>query len=156
MIINLDSFRYPYEVLEGNEYSFMFDDLIVMDAGCNIGSFSLWVYPRAKTIHAIDPSTKHLDLFKKTIKDNGITNIITYEERLLDLGGFMSGHNIPVVDVLKLDVEGDEIEILKNNFPKDKVRTIIGEYHGAPVRGLLEDLGYRYGELPNQHFIARI
>ena len=49
----------------------------------------------------------------------------------------MSGHQIPIADVLKLDVEGDEVEILSHNFPKDRVRVIIGEYHQKPVRDII-------------------
>ena len=107
-------------------------------------------------IYAVDMDEKNLKFFEETIKANELKSIKLYQERLLDLAGFMSGHDIPVVDVLKLDIEGDEVELLENNFPKDKVRVIVGEYHARPVREILEHLGYRYKEYPNQHFVARI
>lgn len=156
IVIHTDSFRYLWEVLENEEYAFLFKNLVVMDLGCNVGAFSLWVYPRASFIHAVDKDRKSLDLFRQTIKDNKLDNIRLYEERTLNLGDFMSGHGIPVVDLLKIDIEGDEFEVFENNFPYDKVRTIVGEYHDKPVKGLLEGLGYRYYEYPNQHFVARI
>ena len=156
MIIHCNSVRYIWEVLENNEYNMVFNDLVVIDAGCNIGTFSLWIYPRAKTIHAVDYVDEHLDNLRKTIKSNNLSKIIVYKERLLTLNDFMSGHSIPVVDILKLDIEGDEIEVLSNNFPIDRVRTIVGEYHEKPVKEILERLGYRYFEYPNQHFAARI
>jgi len=53
--------------------------------------------------------------------------------------------------------EGDEVEVFNQaNFPKDRIRTIIGEYHVIPVKDRLQNLGYRYFEYPNQHFMARI
>lgn len=156
MIIHTDSVRYIWEVLENNEYSFLFDKLIVLDAGCNIGSFSLWIYPHTNRIYAVDCEQGYVDHFNRTIKDNNLQSITTYVERLQDLGVFMSGQGIDFVDLLKLDVEGDEIAILQNNFPKDRVRMIVGEYHNQPVEKLLTDLGYRYFEFPNKHFVARI
>ena len=156
MIIHTDSFRYLWEVLENHEYNMLFDDLVVFDAGCNVGAFSLWIYPHTKMIYAVDMDEKNLKFFEETIKANELKSIKLYQERLLDLAGFMSGHDIPVVDVLKLDIEGDEVELLENNFPKDKVRVIVGEYHARPVREILKHLGYRYKEYPNQHFVARI
>jgi len=156
MIIHCDTTRFIWEVLENSEYSPVFDNLIVIDLGCNIGAFSLWIYPKASMIHAIDMDKASLDHFRQTIKDNELGNIVLYEERTLDLGNFMSGHGIPVADILKIDIEGEEIEVFNNNFPKDRVRTIVGEYHTRPVKDVLEALGYRYTEYPNQHFVGRI
>lgn len=156
MIIHCHSSRYIWEVLENEEYKFLFNDLVVVDLGCNIGTFSLWIYDRTKEIHAIDMEQQYIDDFNKSIKDNGYTNIHTYTERMTNLNDFLSGHNIPIVDVLKIDVEGDEISIFENNFPKEKVRMIVGEYHTYPVKELLEHMGYRYFEYPNKHFLARL
>src|SRR3972149_147688 len=138
MLIHCDTTRYIWEVLEGAEYSPIFDKLVVMDLGCNIGAFSLWIYPKAKSIHAIDMDNNNLDLFRKTISDNRLENITLYQEKVADLSAFMSGHGIPVVDILKIDIEGDELTVFNNNFPKDKVRTIVGEYHDKPVQSTLE------------------
>lgn len=79
-------------------------------------------------------------------------NIQAYS--LLD---FLNERGIKVVDILKLDVEGSEYEILNaEDFPTDRVKTIIGEYHDKPPQDRLIQLGYRYYELPNNHFMARL
>lgn len=99
MIINCDTTRFIYEVLEQGEYSFLFDNLVVLDIGCNIGTFSLWIAPRAEVVHAVDLSSRNIDLLNQTVKDNHIDNIKTYScaiagvnsardvERKADAGG---------------------------------------------------------------------
>lgn len=69
----------------------------------------------------------------------------------------MQGHGINNIDVLKIDVEGDEYEIFaKDDFPVLDIPTIIGEYHKEKTpESLLVRLGYRYLEFPNKHYIAR-
>lgn len=157
MIIHLDSTRYIFEVLEQGEYSFLFDKLRVLDLGCNIGAFSLWIYPRSERIWAVDCEQKYLDYFKETIKANGLTGIELYKERVLDLREFMQGHGIKNIDILKIDIEGDEYEIFnREDFPYKDIPTIIGEYHREETpESALVRFGYRYYELPNKHFIAR-
>lgn len=164
LTVHLDSFRYLWEVLENNEYSFLFKDLIVMDLGCNIGAFSLWIEPFASRIHAIDVDEYAISLLNKTIKDSEMEKIKTYIAKIdgvNGLAGFMSGHNIPYIDVLKMDIEGDELDVVNSeDFPYDRVQTIIGEHHYSGTlaqrfQDRLSTLGYRYAELPNNHFIAR-
>jgi len=133
----------------------MFKRLKVIDLGCNVGAFSLWIYPQADKIWAIDSEKEHLDNFNETIKDNKLDKIQTFQERLLDLSEFMRGHNVGRVDVLKIDIEGDEMELFKNDFPSHLVSSIVGEYHKESPELLLKRLGYEYIELPDKHFIAR-
>lgn len=186
MIINCDTSRFIYEVLEGNEYSFLFKDLRVLDVGCNIGAFSLWIYEAASEIHAVDLSVRNIEMLNKNIKDNNLGKIKTYccaiagkngtrlagdpsapgdGSWMLDKGDvevdgytlahFMSRNRIEKVDVLKLDVEGAEYEILQSpDFPK--IPTIIGEFHLGGLGDIFHNLGYKYKELPNNHFIARL
>lgn len=169
MIINCDTTRYIFEVMEGQEYNFLFDDLVIVDIGCNIGTFSLWLQKRAKQIYAADCDETVVELFKKTVKDNGFTNIQVFKTKIggietkdtETLAGFLEGRHTGIVDVLKLDVEGDELDIVNApSFPADKIRTILGEIHYSDNRrelfkDRLVSLGYRYTELPNNHFIAR-
>lgn len=155
MIIHLNSFRYFWEVMENNEYSFIFDDLTIVDLGCEAGSFSLWIKDKAKIIYAIDCDVEQLDLFRKTIKDNEILNIRLYEDKVTNFNEFLSARQIPFVDILKIDIEGDEVQVFNNDFPADKVRAIIGEYHSGFDKSVLERLGYSYKEYPNNHFLAR-
>lgn len=162
--VHLDSFRYLWEVLENNEYSFLFKGLIVMDLGCNIGSFSLWIEPFATQIHAIDMNEHAISLLNQTLKDSEIGNTKTYVAKIDGVNGlasFMSGHGIPYIDVLKMDIEGDEFDVVNgDDFPCDRIQTIIGEHHysgtlAQSFHDRLNDLGYRYTELPDNHFIAR-
>lgn len=156
MIIHCDTTRYIWEVLEKAEYDFIFDNLRVLDLGCNIGAFSLWIYPRTEKIWAVDMDEKMLNLFKKTIKDNEMNKIVVLQDRVLDLASFMSGHAIPSIDLLKIDIEGEEYEIFsKKDFPVAKIRNIVGEYHRDSLQPLLTSLGYEYMEIPNKHFLAR-
>lgn len=156
MIIHCDTTRFVWEVLENNEYSFLFDKLRVLDLGCNIGSFSLWIYPRATRIWAVDREQRHIDNFNKTIKDNELRGITTVTDRVLDLAHFMSGHAIDKIDVLKIDIEGDEYEIFeREDFPSKQIATIIGEYHSTSPSEVLNRRGYDYIEVAGNHFIAR-
>lgn len=156
MIIHTNSFRYFWEVYENNEYSFVFDKLRVLDLGCSEGSFSLWILPRAERIWAVDMDQNNINNFNKTIKDNDIKSVTTVVDRVTNLSEFMSGHSIDRVDLLKIDIEGDEYEIFeRDDFPSDRITTIVGEYHGDDLGDILTKRGYRYIDLPNKHFIAR-
>lgn len=155
MIIHTNSVRYLWEVMENEEYSFLFDKLRVLDLGCNIGAFSLWIHPHAEQVYAVDALQENVDLLNQTIKDNEIGNIRTFTEKVSNLSDFMYGHSLGKVDLLKMDIEGDEYEVLKNKFPSELVSTIIGEYHEGPLGDILTPMGYRYIDLPNNHFIAR-
>lgn len=156
MIIHTQSFRYLWEVMENQEYQFLFNLGTVMDLGCETGSFTLWIQKQAQMIHAVDMDESLVNMLNQSVKDNGFTNVKTYVDRVKNLGEFMSGHAIPLVDLLKIDIEGDEIEVFQNQFPKERVRMIVGEYHTQPVEQILTDMGYRYTEYPNRHFMARI
>jgi FkbM family methyltransferase len=78
MIIDVDSDRFVKEVIEGNEYSYLFKNLVVVDVGCNVGTFSLWIRKLAREIHAIDMVPEIIENFNETIKKNKIDNIKTY------------------------------------------------------------------------------
>lgn len=78
MNIYCDTTRYLYEVFEKGEYSYLFDNLTILDVGCNIGAFSFWIYPRAEIIHAIDLSYDNIANLNQTIKANNLDRIKTY------------------------------------------------------------------------------
>lgn len=156
MIINTGTFRYFWEVYENNEYSFLFDRLRVLDLGCSDGEFSLWILPRAERVWAVDINEDCINNLKKTVKDNEIKNIDVIKDCVTDLAEFMSGHAIKNIDVLKIDIEGDEYEVFdQEDFPFKEINTIIGEYHKESPEKRLIELGYRYFELSNKHFICR-
>jgi FkbM family methyltransferase len=128
------------------------EDLIVMDIGCNIGTFSFSIYDRAKKIYAIDLSKGCIDLLKQTIDYNKLDKIIPIQMALSSENGvrqvtsitqtnganmFGAGvevptmtlytlfetYNIDYVDVLKIDVEGGEYDIFSaKDFEKLKGR----------------------------------
>lgn len=75
------------------------------------------------------------------------------------LEDFMDSQNIEYADLVKMDVEGWEGRIINTPFfPKDRIGTIIGEYHhgiAEDLQGLLEYMGFKYINMKNNHFIAR-
>lgn len=126
-------------------------DLVVMDVGCNIGTFSFSIYDRAKKIYAIDFSKGCIDLLKQTIEYNKLDKIVPIQMALASSNGvcqvtsitetngspmFGAGvevpsmtlatlfkeYNIPYVDVLKIDVEGAEKQI----FAAEDFKTLKG------------------------------
>lgn len=84
MIIHCDSVRFINEVLENKEYGYLFTDLVVIDVGCNVGAFSLYMLPHARQIHAVDLSIENINMLNKTIADNEIKNIKTYNVAISD------------------------------------------------------------------------
>lgn len=66
---------------------FSSNDAVVIDAGANIGLFSLHVFPACKQIHAIEPTTKHLNVFKRMVELLNITNISFHEIALNNYDG---------------------------------------------------------------------
>jgi len=189
--------RFIGEVLESGEYKFLLkkihaEDLVIVDIGCNIGTFSLFVQDIAKAIYAIDPVKNCITDFNKTIADNVLTNIHTYqlaigektcrgmlniigpdesgasfldpagkrEVTVMNLNDFCEMKAIDEIDILKIDVEGNEIQILHNtNFKKLDVKLILGEFHIGSIKKdelfqIIGGKGYTPIEMPNNHFIA--
>ena len=65
--------------------------------------------------------------------------------KTISLQDLTTKYKIEQVDILKLDIEGGEAEVIRSSeFPKlsKKIKVIIGE-HLEPVKGLLEELGYK-------------
>ena len=147
---------------------------MVLDVGCNIGAFALWIYPHASHIYAVDCVDEHIANLRKTVTDSGLKKIKAFTIKMaqedgagrdgvpeFSVNGFMSGNAIEKVDILKLDVEGDELGIINAaDFPVDRINTIVGEHHYdgeklSQFRDRLTELGFKYSEYPNSHFLAR-
>lgn len=190
MILDVYTDRYVNEVIDGNEYSFLFNDLVVIDIGCNIGTFSLWINKLAREIYAIDIAKENIEALDKAIAENNVKNIKTFncgidgESRKAEIavsgtpfgGGwklssssgdldvyslkdFMDRNKIQYADVVKMDVEGSEYSIISaDDFPGDRIGTIVGEIHyGVDKESLMLVLrrhGFRYYDL-GVHFMAR-
>lgn len=82
-----DSDRFIKEVLIDGEYKFLFNYDTVVDLGCNVGTFSLWIYPYAQKIYAIEPNPKAINLFRKTIEDNKLDKITLVEAAVMGSDG---------------------------------------------------------------------
>lgn len=78
MKFNADIDRFIKEVYENGEYGYLFKRLTVIDVGCNVGAFSLWIQPLASEIYAIDISEQNIQNLNQTIDDNLIKNIKTF------------------------------------------------------------------------------
>lgn len=167
---------------------------VIVDLGCNVGSFSFWSMSLARKIYGVDIDIDAVNMAKKLADKNKIRKVsfehvgisdrssqawlegskgsvpmdgswhltyipnrnapYVYTESLND---FLKKRDIEKVDLLKVDVEGAEKVIFSAlDFPRDKVKRIIGEYHGGfkPVESL-ERLGYRVTDFNvKRHFVA--
>lgn len=192
--------RFIKEVLVNGEYKYLFNYDTVVDCGANIGTFSLWIYPYAKRIFAVEPNPNPMELLRKTIEENKLDKIIPIEkamtgsdeERFLrdtddeykqygsglinDTTGikvkgtaidtFMVDNKISYIDLLKVDIEGCEVELFSSPGFKNvqnKIGTIIGEYHnggmGDAIMGSLNGAGFKFEDITKGNssgkFIAR-
>lgn len=192
--------RYLSEVLEREEYRFLLtylkkkEDLTVIDVGCNIGTFSLYVYDIAKVIYSMEPVKEVLYDLEKTARQNNLIKIKTFIEAMGGYTGkgrlnivepvssgasflhnegkkevdvitaydFLEREGIDKVDILKIDTEGEELNIIQEfNFPAHKIDLIIGEYHTGKMNkddflAVLEDRGYKPKVIDSHHFIATL
>lgn len=82
-----DDERFIREILIENEYKYLYDYDTVVDLGANIGTFSLWIYPHAKRIYAVEPNPKAMKLLEQTIKDNKLYKIIPVEAAVTGTNG---------------------------------------------------------------------
>ena len=173
--------RFINEVLIQKEYDVLIppnirgkDDLVVMDLGCNIGTFSLFIYDKAKKIYAIDLSRKCIELLNQTIKENNFTKMTTINQTIYKSNGrigvtsldetdggncirgndfmvdaitfseLMKQHNIEYIDLLKIDVEGTEYEI----FESDSFKEVKDKVHviiGESHKGFFPPVLLDYG-----------
>lgn len=117
---------------------FKSDDAVVIDAGANIGLFSLHIYSKCKDVYAVEPTPAHIDVLRQIIAHNDIKNIHLEELALCNFTGtttfsidnqnttqnrianhgnivkcetlldFLNNRKIEKVDLLKIDIEGGE------------------------------------------------
>ena len=87
MYISCDTERYLDEVIGRNEYRGVFEDLVVIDVGCNIGAFSFWIYPLVKKLYAIDISQVNIDNMNKTCDEGHLSKIKTFCAGISGTGG---------------------------------------------------------------------
>lgn len=131
----------------------------VLDIGANIGAFSLSVSRKFPDclITSVEPEPDNFSLLKKNCGDipnitllnkavwshsNGVNIVPNYGETAVnDVENSISVESISFndllksfsnIDVLKIDVEGAEIDIILNADPESlkKIQFITGEFHG--------------------------
>lgn len=157
---------------------------IAVDAGANIGYMTSVLSLRARAVHAFEP---HPDVFK-TLKENSYfwNNVKLYKCALSSQSGaallsipdehssneglaFVATTGLPIetmrvdqinhdIDLLKLDVEGHELEVLEGAGTLE-IRDIVFEEHGSyptPVTQHLEDRGYSLFSLGQTLFGPRL
>jgi len=157
-------------------------DPVVVDAGANIGLFSIWLwcrYPRA-VIHCFEPEPENFELLCRNVEHfNGLCHRVALGSRAgtaslyvsrfsadhslipsraahhvttvpcVRLADYIEENHMERVDLLKLDVEGSELDVLKGLDQKlERVDRVIGECHEARVNQealyqLLADRGHR-------------
>ena len=76
MKIFCDTDRYIREIIDGQQYSYGIKYPIVIDIGANIGAFSMFIYPLADKIYAIEPAKENVENLQKTIIENKLDKII--------------------------------------------------------------------------------
>lgn len=78
--IYADDDRFIREVLIENEYGhLLFSYDTVVDVGANIGTFSFWIYDKARRIYAVEPNPKAINLLRQTVSKNSLDKIIAIE-----------------------------------------------------------------------------
>ena len=165
------------EVLNGEyESGYFGKNLIVLDLGANIGSFSIWAnlrWPNSQihayephpetfktltrnvaehsniTCHnaAVYPSDQSRELFWSRYTGDGESGLVDYiSEYFEDLTQdhifevpILPPRNLPLCDVVKLDVEGAEVLILEN-MNLEQVSLVLAEYHSDENRDRIKEL----------------
>jgi len=156
---------------------------VIYDCGANVGTSCAYFkfrYPKSKII-AFEPNIKIAEFFSKNIKQNSLENIeliskaVWIDNNGLELGlddaDASSIHLVQnktkvesirlkdyldkeaVVDMLKMDIEGAEIEVLKDcRQSLNNVKNIFVEFHSyrngtqklSELIDVLESAGFRY------------
>jgi len=158
-------------------------DPLILDGGGNIGMSVLYaksVYPDARVI-AFEPDPKVFSLLQENVDRNGLTDVRLINAALGERAGEVgfapdgsaggavdvAGGSVTVrvetlssyledrVDFLKLNIEGQELAVLREAAAAGKlrnVRRLVLEYHGwtdspqnlGDILNLLDREGYRY------------
>lgn len=175
------------------------DRPIIYDCGANVGVSVLYykkLYPKA-IIKAFEPDPKVFECLKKNLTENSISDVELFDKAIwsnnngvsfgsegADGGSvFFEGNKITlpsirlkdlleketVIDLLKMDIEGAELEVLLDCKDElKKIKHLFIEYHSwiaskqelDILLKILTDIGFRYyihsiGEVLKQPFIEQ-
>lgn len=101
--------------------------------------------------YATDDSSPRASLFKDVIEKQYNSNSISHKVKILTIDEFTKEHNINKIDFLKIDVEGNELNVLRgasNLIIENKVKIIQFEFNYTNIisRTFLSDF---FDELTN-------
>ncbi len=129
----------PYKTMENRVKEFQFEDVMEI--------FNIAISGKSEERRFLPSGTGGSRLFT----DQSTEDTILVQS--LTLNDFLKQNKIEEVDILKIDVEGSELEIFNAEDFKEascKIKTIVGEMHGGQegIQKRLEDLGYKFTTLP--------
>jgi len=129
---------------------------VVVDAGANIGIFTLLAARKARLVIAVEPDPENFKYLKRNVRLNRVENVVLINEALSDYvgEGRISGRGLSAVlspnkgttvkvttidamlrrlratkvDVVKMDIEGEEVKGLQGEY-LSKVRELMVEVH---------------------------
>ncbi len=145
---------------------------VILDIGANVGSFAAWASMRwpSSFIHCYEPIPdnfaflqENLELIADRVSLNNVAIGLPHDEMYLGKNNcgecsFYPGPEqtdetiqvvvkspeiLPQADLLKLDVEGAEVEIL-SHLPRIEYDAIVLEYHSEENRRLIDKLLSNY------------
>ena len=132
---------------------------VVFDVGCAEGNFSLTVSDVAQEIHMFEYDEKWIEALQRTfgrlsveshITKGYISNVTSRNKTSLTIDDYCIQNKIDKIDMLKVDVEGAELELLEganNMLNEHRIGNIcIATYHKLDdfekIKEILEDREY--------------
>lgn len=102
--------------------------------------------------------SSHASIYKEVIEDIHKAKAIKHEIEIIKLDNFLQEHSINRIDLLKIDTEGNELDILKglgNWIPEGKIKAIHFEFNEMNVisRIFFKDF---WDILPNYNFYRMV
>ncbi len=155
-LINTSSFWSVYEVCFGKLYDPLFNRLrendVLLDAGANIGAFTVLAADKVSKIYAVEPDPASFRLLLNNIAENDLNNVIPLNIAISDTNGisYLTGQGIGAhlaptgkevktdtidsicrdITAIKMDIEGSEIRALNGSKALlQYVHSIIIETH---------------------------
>jgi FkbM family methyltransferase len=148
---------------------------VVVDAGANIGIFTLLAAKKAKLVIAVEPEPENFEYLRRNVRLNRAKNVILINKALSNYvgNGFICGRGpsaalsyegtsikvttvdemikelgLDSFDVLKMDIEGEELKALNGYFLKNVRELMVECHHWAShvIRGRLEEEGFTVSE----------
>lgn len=161
MIVTRENIYPYYGIYFVDEYGDLIrgisDSDVVLDAGANIGLFTMIAALKARKVIAVEPLPSNFEILSVNIGLNGLSNVILVNKALGDYNGvgYLSGQGamatldqkgtevsviriddmlreigVDRVDVVKMDIEGSEVKALRGQKFLEKVKRIMLETHG--------------------------